>query len=155
MSWLKITIETTEDKVELLTDFLEQFDATSISYSPSFEEDFYSKLNETPLWQRTSVSALLDQDVDMDILLACLRNRIGTKNIISHSIALLEDENWLESYKQDHEQMVFANRLCVCPSWLSPDSKYPYTITLDPGWHLEQGHITLLHCAWSGLPGKL
>jgi|GEM_PF-5421159 len=50
-----------------------------------------------------------------------MRNRIGTKNIISHSIALLKDENWLEAYQQDYEQKIFADRLCICPSLVKPN----------------------------------
>jgi len=49
LPWLRLTVETTADKVELLTEFLEQFSASSISYSPSSDEDLYETLNETPL----------------------------------------------------------------------------------------------------------
>lgn len=148
MSWLKLTITTTPDQVDSLAELLTQFDAVSVSFYPATEEAIFDEPSDPhSYWKQTHVSALLDSELDLDILLACIRNRIGTNNIISHKIELLKDENWVEAHKQGHGPMIFAQRLCVCPSWCSPPEKGMATVVLDPGLAFGTGtHATTGLC---------
>lgn len=148
MPWLRLTLETTAEHVEALTDLLEKFDASAISYTPVSDEELFAGVAEDPvLWQKTAISALVATGVEMDILLACLRNRIGTKNIFSHKLELLKDEDWTQAHKHDFDARVFSGKLCICPSWIEPSTEYPYTVVLDPGLAFGTGtHPTTSLC---------
>lgn len=148
MAWLRLTLEVAASQVEAVTEFLEQFNAGSISFQPSSDEPLFAGVgDEHVLWRRTFMSALVDADTNMDILLACLRNRIGRENIFSQKIDQLEDRDWTESYKKAFTPLVFADRLCICPSWLTPQPGYEHTVILDPGLAFGSGtHATTYMC---------
>jgi len=161
MSWLRLTIDTHADQVGPLTGLLEQFNACCVSYQPvSTEQIFDNESPSSPVWwQQTSVSALLDPGIDVDILLACIRNRIGTHNIHGHSIETLRDAHWSEVHKQDFHSMQFAGRLVVSPEWEPAVPTNLPVITLAPGLAFGTGkHATTSLCldwlATSDLIGK-
>ncbi|MBF8268553.1 MAG: Ribosomal protein L11 methyltransferase [Gammaproteobacteria bacterium] len=149
MSWLRLTIDTHADRVGPLTGLLEQFNACCVSYQPvSAEKIFDNESPSSPIWwQQTSVSALLDPDIDIDILLACIRNRIGTDNIHRYSIETLRDANWSEAHKQEFHSMQFAGRLVVRPEWEQAVPTNLPVITLEPGLAFGTGkHATTTLC---------
>lgn len=148
MAWLRLTIESDKNFVEPLSELLEKFGASSVSYAPATDEALYDEPSEKAgFWQHTAVSALLDHDIDLDILLACIRNLLGTENIFSHKIESLADREWLEAHKEGHGPMLFGDRLCVCPSWSEVPAGYQYSIMLDPGLAFGTGaHATTSLC---------
>jgi len=148
MAWLQLTLEVAALQVEAVTEFLEKFNAGSISFRPSSGEPLFAGAEEEHvLWRKTFISALIDVETDMDILLACLRNQIGRQNIFSRRIDRLEDRDWIESYKKAFSPLVFADRLCICPSWLTPQPGHEHTVILDPGLAFGSGaHATTHMC---------
>jgi len=149
MSWLRLIIETTADQVTPLTELLEQFNACSVSYQPVSNENIFDNDNQNApvMWLHTSVTALLEPEIDMDILLACIRNRIGTENITSCQVEPLADTDWSEVHKQGFQTMVFADRLVVRPDWEVADSVGLPTVTLAPGLAFGTGrHATTGLC---------
>jgi ribosomal protein L11 methyltransferase len=148
MSWLKLTIDTPAGQVEALTALLEQFATISISLHPVSDEQLYADVDEPQVfWRDTSVSALLDSDTDIDILVACIRNRIGTENIKNYRMELLADREWIEACKDGYEPMVFSGKLQVRPGWIEPSPEYQHDIIMDPGLAFGTGkHNTTSLC---------
>lgn len=148
MPFIRLTLETKGDKVESVSELLEKFEATAISFEANSDEKLFAGVNEAPrFWSKTSVSALLDSEVDIDILLACIRNQLGTENIFSHKIELIADQDWTGNYKQGVEPRIFSNRLCIRPSWLETEKEYEATVVLDPGLAFGTGeHPTTRLC---------
>jgi len=149
MGWLQLSVETDREHSEALAEFLEQFAATAISFSAASDEPLFDHCDgeDTGHWRHTRVSALLPGDVDMDILLVCLRDRIGSGHIYSHAISRLEDRDWVESFQQSQPALVFADRLCICPDWCEvPEGDY-LTVKMDPGLAFGTGaHATTALC---------
>lgn len=156
MGWLQLTIGSDASHIEEIGELLEEFGAVSISYIPQTEEPVFADDPTTATyWERTAVMALLDEDVDLDILVMCIRNRVGTENIHHHRIRPLQDRAWSESHKTGHEAVVFADKLCVCPSWCRPPDNITHVIRLDPGLAFGSGsHATTGLCLeWlAGIP---
>ena len=148
MPWLKLTLLTGADKVDPLVDLLEAFSALSTSLDQVSEEQLFGGIGGDPVfWRDTSVSALFDRETDVDILLACLRNRIGTENIHGHRIEFLDDQEWSEVYKEGVNPLLFAGRLLVTPSWIAPEPGHPCALILDPGLAFGTGtHQTTSLC---------
>jgi len=148
MPWLKLTIATTAEQAERLGDLLLQFDAASSSFHAATDEALFDEPSAPAgYWQRTYVSALLDSEIDLDILLACVRKRIGTDNIFSHKVEPLKEKNWTQAHQQGHGPLVFAGRLCICPSWCKPPQADLPSIILDPGLAFGSGtHASTALC---------
>lgn len=148
MAWLKITVECPASEVDPLITLFEQFESVGISSTACSDEKHYAGVDDDPVyWKRTAVTALLHHDIDLDILLACIRNRIGTENILDNKIEYLKDENWLDMQKRQHQTLVFADRLCIRPSWESADTDYEAQLVLDPGLAFGTGkHATTSLC---------
>jgi ribosomal protein L11 methyltransferase len=148
MAWLRLTITSRPSCLEDLSDLLEKFEADSISYSPGSDEAIFG--DESPAdtyWEQTAVSALFDAGIDMDILLACVRNKLGTENIINLRIEPVKDAAWDVNLKSAFKPMLFSNRLCICPSWHTQPLDIPYIIQLDPGLAFGTGsHATTSLC---------
>jgi len=149
MSWLQLVVETDREHSDELAAFLENFSAAAVSFSAASDEPVFD-LNDdddSGYWQRTRVSALLPVDVDMDILLVCMRDRIGAEHIFNREITCVADQDWVQSYQQQQQPLIFADRLCVCPSWCEIPPGDLANITLDPGLAFGTGtHATTALC---------
>jgi len=160
MTWLQLELETNQTQAEELSELLEQFGAVSVSLTASSDEPLFdtqgqdenqsddqSQGNNNKLWQKTRVIALLHPDADLDIMLVCLRDRIGADNIYQHKIELLKDKDWVSEFKAEHQPLYFSDRVCISPSWCDqPENNIP-TVILDPGLAFGTGaHPTTSLC---------
>ena len=148
MSWLQLELETGKPEAETLAGLLEQLGAVSVSLSAASEEPVFDNFEQQRhYWDRTHVTALLHPDVDLDILLVCLRDRIGVDRIYGHRIAQVQDRDWVSEFKAQHQPVLFANRIWITPSWCeAPASTLP-SIILDPGLAFGTGaHPTTASC---------
>lgn len=156
MSWLQLELETHQAQAEELSDLLEQFGALSISLTASSEEPIFDLVDQgladnhkeqKQLWDKTRLTALLHPDSDLDIILVCLRDRIGADNIFSHKIELIKDKDWVGEFKAAHQPLIFSDRVCISPSWCElPKHNLP-TLILDPGLAFGTGsHPTTSLC---------
>lgn len=149
MSWLQLELETGKAEAEILSGLLEQLGAVSVSLSASSDDPVFDHLDQQQrqYWDKTRVSALLHPDTDLDILLVCLRDRIGADRIFSHHIDRVHDKDWIGEFKAQHEPVLFADRIWIVPSWCDrPDSDKP-GLVLDPGLAFGTGaHPTTAMC---------
>lgn len=150
MGWLQLTISSDASHIEEIGELLEQFGAVSVSYLPRTDEPVFADDPDSGrYWERTAVMALLDEDIDIDILIMCIRNRVGTENIHRHHLQPLSDQSWGEAHKAGHGPMVYGHRrkLCICPSWSSAPPGIEHVIRLDPGLAFGSGtHATTSLC---------
>jgi len=150
MSWLQLELETNQSEAEALAELLEQFGAVSVSLTASSEEPVFDLVDDSTnqkLWNKTRLVALLHPDSDLDIMLVCLRDRIGAENIYSHKISLLKDKDWVSEFQAEHQAIIFSERICISPSWCdAPEATLP-TLILDPGLAFGTGaHPTTSLC---------
>jgi len=152
MPWLQLELETHQAQAEELSELLEQLGAVSVTLTASSDEPVFDvggqNDNESKkLWDKTKLIALLHPDVELDIILVCLRDRAGSENIFSHKIELLKDKDWISEFKAAHQPLIFSERVCILPSWCdSPEHDLP-TLILDPGLAFGTGtHPTTSLC---------
>ena len=148
MALLRLVLECGQQDVEALSQLLEQFEAYSISSEALSDEALFGGVAEEPrYWKRTAVAALFDDSIEMDILLACARNRVSDESLLSSRIEPVKDENWLTAHEDDRGTLVFANRLCVKSTWADSEENWPVTLSLDPGLAFGSGrHETTSLC---------
>ncbi len=149
MSWLRLMLESDPEGADQLSELLELFGAVSISmFAVSDEKIFGQAIEKEPiLWKHTRIVALLHEDTDLDTLLVCLRNRVGSDRIDKHEISVLKDRDWVNEFKFGHGVRIFADRLCVCPGWCELPRNDIAHIILDPGLAFGTGaHETTAAC---------
>ena len=148
MSWLQLELDTNLTKAEILSELLEQFGAISVSLTAASDDPVFDAEGETKkLWDKTRLTALLHPDTDLDILLVCLRDRIGIDNIYNHKIQLLKDKDWVSEFQAEHQPVIFSNRICITPSWCETPLNNLPSIILDPGLAFGTGsHPTTSLC---------
>jgi ribosomal protein L11 methyltransferase len=148
MSWLQLELETHQAQAEELSELLEQLGAVSVTLTASSDDPVFDAEGETKkLWDKTRLIALLHPDTDLDIMLVCLRDRIGADNIFSHKMELIQDKDWVSEFKASHQPIIFSNRVCICPSWCEPPENNLPTLILDPGLAFGTGtHPTTSLC---------
>ncbi len=148
MSWLQLQLETNRESAEILSELLGQFGAESISLSAASAEPLFDNFGEdSRLWEKVRLTALLHPDTDLDIMLVCLRERVGAKAIINHHLETVEDKNWVGEFESRHQPTLISDRIWIVPSWCDlPDTDKP-SIVLDPGLAFGTGsHPTTALC---------
>jgi len=149
MALLKLTLDTLEIAAEDLIDLLEKFGAASVSLSALSPELIFSEPDQDApgFWEKTRITVLLPDDTDLDILLACVRNRVEEDAVINTHIELVRDKDWVKSFQEDHGPLVYSDKLCVCPEWASPPENIKHVLHLEPGLAFGTGsHPTTALC---------
>ncbi len=148
MSWLNLELETGKAEAEMLSQLLEQMGAVAVSLSASSEEPLFDQCEQQrEYWDKTNVNALLHPDVDLDILLVCIRDRVGANRILRHRITQVKDRDWVSEFKAQHGPVLFADAIWIIPSWCEPPVSDKPGLILDPGLAFGTGaHPTTAMC---------
>ena len=133
MDWMQLTIKTSKDSVDFISEVLMGLDALSIAFSDSFDNAIFEPpVGETPLWQDTTINALFNADVDQTHVQMMLRQIC---NIEQTSFELLKNRIWEDECKKDFHKMQFGKNIWICPSWEDASTlpKEAVIIDMDPG----------------------
>lgn len=131
----------------MASELLERLGADSVSVSPLSSESIFADANTAgDFWRTNRVSALFAADVELDIVIACLRNGIGTGNILDHGVEPVSDRDWVAEAHSGTGAIFFRDQLCICPSWVRPPADRP-SLILDPGLAFGTGaHASTRMC---------
>jgi ribosomal protein L11 methyltransferase len=133
MAWLRFTLDCRDADVDPLTEFLERLGAVSVSVAARDGEPLFGDAPGVPAyWRQSRLTALFPADADRDILVACLRNRLGAAPAAALAVNLLADDDWSRSGRDAREPLLFGADLCVCPGWVEPPAGRR-VLRLDPG----------------------
>lgn len=147
MTWLRISVDCTRGDVEPMLEFLDRLGAESVSVVAREDKPLFSDDPAAPdYWGRSRLAALFPPDADTDILVACVRNRLGPDTAATLVVDMLADRDWSRSGRDAGTPLLFGDTLCVCPSWLVPPAGRR-VLRLDPGLAFGTGsHPTTALC---------
>ena len=133
MDWMQLTLETSKDQADFVSEILMGLGSVSVTFSDTHDDAIFEPpVGETPLWQDTTISALFAEDVDQTHVQAML---LQLCKIEQSSFDLLTDRVWEDECKKDFHAMQFGKRIWICPSWedvsLLPEDAI--VIDMDPG----------------------
>jgi ribosomal protein L11 methyltransferase len=133
--------------VDPLLEFLERLGAGSVSVAAGDDQALFADAAGAPdYWTRSRLHALFPGDADVDILLSCLRNRLGPSGATTLSVDAIVDADWSRSGRSATAPLLFGDRLCVCPGWIAPPPDRR-VLRLDPGLAFGTGtHPTTALC---------
>ena len=133
MDWMQLTLKTSKEKADLVSEILMGLGSVSVTFSDTHDDAIFEPpVGETPLWPDTTIRALFTLEVDQAHVQAML---LQLCDITDTSFKLLKDRVWEDECKKDFHAMRFGQRLWICPSW-EDVSKLPnnaVVINMDPG----------------------
>jgi ribosomal protein L11 methyltransferase len=125
----QLTIETTEERAEEVSDALMAMGALSVTFQDAGDQPLFEPpLDTTPLWHRVRVIGLFDTDSKLQV-------------------AEVENKVWEREWMEHFHPMRFGRRVWICPSWCEPPDPNGVNILLDPGLAFGTGtHPTTSLC---------
>lgn len=153
MAWLAVTMVVPEAALADCEAILEGLAASAITTLP-LDEDTAPVLEPapgaTPKWTHNRVQALFPVATDVGHLREVLTQQLAPEQRRSLNVDFLEDQNWLESWRQHAVQACFSERLWLLPKDVpSPAAAQPEhkILRLDPGLAFGSGgHPTTRLC---------
>lgn len=148
VSWLQLSIDTSEARAPLLELVFENLGALSVTLGDAGDQPLLEPMPDTqPLWGQTRVTALFDGEHDLKGLQAELAEALDEKLLARLRWERLEERVWERVWLEHFKPMPFGRRLWVCPDGQSVDQKDGVIIRLDPGLAFGTGtHPTTALC---------
>ncbi len=164
MKWYELTISTTEEAQEMISNFLHELGAGGVSIE---ESGSLNKPRDTSLGQwyelplndipegEAIIKGYFTEDVDADALIEALKPRIEElrefdidPGKVEYAAVLVDDEDWATAWKQYFKPIRVSETLTIKPTWeeyeAAPEERI---IELDPGMAFGTGtHPTTALC---------
>ena len=164
MKWNELTIATTEESIEMVSNFLHEMGAGGVSIEESGtlnkERDtslgqwYELPLNDIPEGQAV-IKGYFPEEIDIESVITDVRPRIDELRefdinpgdyIISYIV--VDDEDWANAWKQYFKPIRVSDRLTIKPTWEDyTPTEGEQIIELDPGMAFGTGtHPTTALC---------
>ncbi len=133
MDWMQLTLNTSKEQADFVSEVLMGLECVSVTFSDTFDDEIFEPpVGETPLWQNVTVTALFTIGTDEGAIKESLQQICGIDKV---TFSLLKDRVWENECKKDFHAMQFGKRVWICPSWEDgtqlPDGAV--VINMDPG----------------------
>ncbi|MDY7218268.1 50S ribosomal protein L11 methyltransferase [Denitrificimonas sp. JX-1] len=147
MSWLQIRLAIQPTQAETWEDILLKLGAVSVTFMDAEDQPIYEPdLGTTPLWSKTHLLALFEDDIDPDALRQHIQ-LFGGNNTPDFDLEHIEDQDWERSWMDSFHPMRFGQRLWIVPSWHTAPDPDAVNLLLDPGLAFGTGtHPTTALC---------
>lgn len=148
MAWIQIRLNSTNERAEAISDFLEELGSVSVTFMDNQDTPIFEPLpGETRLWGNTDVIALFDAETDMAPILTALQGSHLLEQGFAYKIEQIEDKDWEREWMDNFHPMKFGKRLWICPSWREIPEPDAVNVMLDPGLAFGTGtHPTTALC---------
>lgn len=156
MAWLAVTLVVPEAALVECEAVLEALSAAAITTLPLDEETapvLEPAPGATPKWSHNRVQALFPMTTDVAHLRKVLTEQLAPEQRRSLTVDFLEDQNWLESWRQHAVQARFGERLWLLPkdaplpTLIQQATSDQQVLRLDPGLAFGSGgHPTTQLC---------
>ncbi|MDQ0058384.1 50S ribosomal protein L11 methyltransferase [Paenibacillus harenae] len=164
MKWHELTIATTEEATEMITNFLHEMGAGGVSIE---ESGTLNKPRDTSLGQwyelplndipegMAVIKGYFAEGTEIDELIEAIKPRVEQlrefdidPGQVEYSTAEVDDEDWATAWKQYFKPLRVSDKLTIKPTWedyeAGPDERI---IELDPGMAFGTGtHPTTALC---------
>lgn len=165
MLWNEITIHTSEEAVEMISNFLHEAGAGGVSIEESgslnkprdtsYGQWYDRPLNDIPEGQAI-IKGYFAEEIDMDSVRAQIEPRVEqlrTFDIdpgeVRYELKTVNEDDWANAWKQYFKPLRVSDHLTIKPTWeeYEPASEDEKIIELDPGMAFGTGtHPTTSLC---------
>jgi ribosomal protein L11 methyltransferase len=148
MNWLQVRIDLGELRAEPVEQALLDMGAVTIQYSDAGDNPIFEPApGTTPLWNTTQMSALFEVGVSETAIQLIVAKSITPAPIPSIYFTLLEEQDWVASWKRNLPPMQFGQHLWICPPGSTCPDDRATIVTIEPGLGFGTGaHATTRLC---------
>ena len=146
-AWLQLEFPLGALDAERVQAALEALGALAVTLADAADDPIYEPPpGATPLWQRSSVTALFASDTDPAAVLRALKGALGG-TMPPHRFEPLAERDWEREWLKDFKPMRFGARLWVVPTAYAAPEPGAVNLVLDPGLAFGTGtHPTTALC---------
>lgn len=151
MIWWQFSLNCQASELEQIEGLMQEIGALSLSLSDAGDEPIYEPLPGTaPVWQESVVTATFDAATAPEVLYQQISAVLPQHLISSLRQHSLQEQDWVQAYKNHFHPIQCAPGLWIVPSWSEPPEPNATVIELDPGLAFGTGsHPTTALCiAW-------
>ena len=133
-------------ELEQIEDALLAAGAVAVTLQDAEDQPVLEPLpGEYPVWDKVQAKGLFNRDQTPEEILLALEASLPADLLQKGQIEFLPEKNWVRSWMDHYEPMVFGE-LCICPEGMqAPDVEH--IVTLDPGLAFGTGtHPTTALC---------
>lgn len=164
MLWHEITVQTTEEAIEMISNFLHELGAGGVAIEESgvltkerdtsFGQLYDKPLNDIPEG-RCVIQGYFSLDIEMETVMSQLKesvDQLAEFDIDTGSpvfnVRTVDDEDWADAWKQYFKPIRISERLTIKPTWEDYEATPGEIILeLDPGMAFGTGtHATTALC---------
>jgi ribosomal protein L11 methyltransferase len=148
MPWLQLTTHLPSQYADAAAEALEEAGAIAVTLQDAAGEIVIETVwEQTPLWSKVCLSALLPEDADAAVVERELAQRLGLEQPLECRFERVDDQDWAHAWKQHYKPIHMGGRLWICPSWCEPPAPDGINVILDPGMAFGTGdHPTTALC---------
>lgn len=148
MSWRQLVCHTASRFQDEIVEHMEAADAVSITWQDAEDDPILEpRPGEMRLWDNLVITALYEEDADLDPLLLTLEVHKTDWRITSLTVETVEDQPWERAWMDSFQPMCFGKRLWIYPSWHELPDDNSIKLLLDPGLAFGTGtHPTTALC---------
>lgn len=165
MNWNEITIHTTEEAVEMISNFLHEAGAGGVTIEEAVSNHKYDDTSYGQFYDlqpngieegNARVLGYFSEGYDTDLILQDIKERIGQlpdydidPGEVKYDVRPVNDDDWANNWKQYFKPVRVSERLTIKPTWeaYEPESPAEKIIELDPGMAFGTGtHPTTSLC---------
>lgn len=165
MKWKELTIHTTEEAVEMITNFLHEAGAGGVTIEEHVDND---KPRDTSLGQwfeippndipegEAKILGYFPEGISLEEVTEQIKERIEELREYNidpgqpaYSVREVDEDDWANNWKQYFKPLRVSDRLTIKPTWedYTPQSEQEQIIELDPGMAFGTGtHPTTSLC---------
>ena len=156
MAWLSLKIAAHDNTADLISDTLMEQGALSAIIEDANadtldEQPIFGEPGDPPpgIWQQNLVSALFDEGVDVQKVMADLA-RLTKLPSLHYTTEVIQEQDWVRATQSQFDPIKITDNLWIVPTWHSAPNANAINIVLDPGLAFGTGsHPTTHLClAW-------
>jgi ribosomal protein L11 methyltransferase len=156
MAWLSLKIAAQDNTADLISDTLMEQGALSAIIEDANadtldEQPIFGEPGDPPpgIWQQNLVSALFDDGVDVQKVMADLA-RLTKLPSLHYTTEVIQEQDWVRATQSQFDPIKITDNLWIVPTWHSAPNANAINIVLDPGLAFGTGsHPTTHLClAW-------
>ncbi len=151
MHWISVVVQAQEHTAERISDALIELGALSASIEDALadtenEQAIFGEPGDPPpgIWQKNLVSAMFEQEADIDAVMRTLGEKTQLGNLAYHT-QIIEEQDWVRATQSQFNPIQICERLWIVPTWHNVVDQNAINITLDPGLAFGTGSHPTTH----------
>ena len=147
--WRQLSVAAEEAHTESLSDRFFELGALSVSFQDEGDQPLFEpKPGEIPLWRKTRVIALFEEEVDLSQVRSAILDSLDGLNLSNWREEEIQDRAWERAWLDHFKPMQFGRRLWIVPTGFAfPEQEGAVCVNLDPGLAFGTGtHPTTALC---------